>query len=231
MQQLLLDVFTPPAPSLSNFVVGDNAELVLQLNQMVQASSQENSLYICGPTGSGKSHLLKALANAFNVPVLSGKNRLVWRGQSDVLILDDVQYLTDYSQVQLFNAFNESRQSGHPRHIVVSGHVPTSQLQLREDLTSRLAWGLSYRIAQLSDDQKQTALNNTAKARGLNLAHEVITFVLTHFQRDMGSLSAVLDGIDQFSLEQQKPVSLHLLRQWMRRREALLIKNHNDVNH
>jgi len=65
----------------------------------------------------------------------------------------------------------------------------------------------------------------TAQEKGLALDEEVIEYALTHFQRDMGSLSALLNGLDEFSLEQQKPVSLSLMRQWMKKREGLILKN------
>ena len=225
MHQLLLDVFTPPEPNLKNFVAGDNEELMSQLKAMIEGTLAEAVVFVFGQNGCGKTHLLRGLAQALSIPVLSGRDRLVWRDQYPVLIIDDVQLLTPYSQVQLFNALNESRMNGKPRYVLMAANAHPNQLTVREDLKSRMTWGLSYRVAPLSDEQKQTALMATAHARGLNLASEVVEFALTHCQRDMGSLSALLDGLDQFSLEQQKPVSLHLLRNWMRRREALVVKN------
>jgi DnaA family protein len=225
MQQLLLDVFTPPEPTLSNFVCGNNAELLAQLNAMTSGRSEEPTLFIFGSSGSGKSHLLNALSRQWNIPVISGKSRLVWRNQNRVILLDDAQYLSPYSQVQLFNAFNEARSSGLPKHIIVAADAHTSQLKLRVDLASRMSWGLTYRLEPLSDDQKRKVLMTTAHEKGLALDEEVIEYALTHFQRDMGSLSALLNGLDEFSLEQQKPVSLSLMRQWMKKREGLILKN------
>jgi DnaA family protein len=225
MQQLLLDVFTPPDPSLGNFVPGNNAELLAQMQAMADGRSEETTLFVYGGPGCGKTHLLEALSAHWNVPVLSGKNRLVWRNQSRAILLDDAQHLTPYSQVQLFNAFNEARSSGLPKHIIVTANQHTSQLKLRVDLLSRMGWGLNYRLDPLSDAQKRQVLLSTAQTKGLDLDDEVIEYALIHFQRDMGSLSALLNGLDQFSLEQKKPVSLYLLRQWMKRREGLVVKN------
>ena len=152
MQQLLLDVFTPPAPSLENFVAGSNAELLAQMQAMLNGTSEESTLFIYGSAGSGKSHLLHAMSAAWNIPVLSGKTRLVWRNQHRVILLDDAQHLTPYSQVQLFNAFNEARASGLPKHIILTANQHTSQLKLRTDLISRMSWGLNYRLDPLTDD-------------------------------------------------------------------------------
>jgi DnaA family protein len=225
MQQLLLDVFTPPAPSLQNFLPGNNCELLTQVSKLAKGELAETSIFIYGGSGSGKSHLMAALGQSLNQPVLSGKDRFVWRDQVNVLLIDDVEYLTPYSQVQLFNAFNDARSELLPKYIVLSANGPANQIGLREDLASRMAWGLSYRITPLSDEQKQQALLATAHSRGLNLSSEVLDFALIHFKRDMGSLSAVLNGLDQFSLEQHKPVSLNLLRAWMRKRESLVVRN------
>jgi DnaA-homolog protein len=64
----------------------------------------------------------------------------------------------------------------------------------------------------LSDDEKITALNQAAASRGFTLAPGVLPYLITHFRRDMPSLSAMLDALDRYSLETQRPVTLPLLR-------------------
>jgi DnaA family protein len=95
---------------------------------------------------------------------------------------------------------------------------------VREDLRTRISAGLCLPIQPLSDEEKTFALQNIAKARGLTLSAEVVEYALRYFQRDMGSLMAVMDGLDRFSLEQHKPVSVYLLREWMKRREGLVVR-------
>ncbi|MFN7835186.1 MAG: HdaA/DnaA family protein [Burkholderiaceae bacterium] len=224
-QQLLLDVFTPPPARLDNFLTGDNAELLAQVRQHAVGTAIDRTLFIHGPSGCGKSHLLKALAAHWRVPAIDGRERFGWRRQAAYLLVDDVQHLSSYSQVQLFNAINEARNDGMPQYVVMTGDARPEALGVRDDLGSRLAWGLCYALAPLSDAQKSAALQAAAAARGLHLSDEVIDFAQYHFRRDMGSLLAVLDGLDQFSLEQHKPVSLNLLRAWMKRRASLVIRN------
>ena len=77
---------------------------------------------------------------------------------------------------------------------------------------ARMGWGLVYQIHGLSDDEKIAALTQAAEARGLTLSASVLPYLLSHFKRDMRSLSTMLDALDQYSLETQRPVTLPLLR-------------------
>lgn len=226
MQQLLLDVFTPPRPSLGNFLVGQNAQVLHVLKELAKAKGPSPFVYIWGPAGCGKSHLLRAVAQGLKCTVLQGSDRFVFRPVETSLLIDDIGELTPYSQVQLFNAFNSNLEGQLPRIILLAGDHHPADLKLREDLQSRIEAGLCLRIAPLSDEEKTEALQRIAQSRGLELSNEVTDYALRYFHRDMGSLTALLDGLDRFSLEQKKPVSVHLLRHWMRRRESLVVREH-----
>ncbi|HEX4917768.1 MAG TPA: DnaA regulatory inactivator Hda, partial [Limnobacter sp.] len=226
MQQLLLDVFTPPRPTLGNFLVGQNAQVVHALKSLLQGQALSQFVYLYGPPGCGKSHLLRALGEQLGTVVLPGQQRFVFRPSTSALLVDNIEQLTPYSQVQLFNAFNQAMASGEPSAIVLCGQEPTATLPLRDDLRTRIEAGLCLRVHPLSDDDKQAALQQVAKARGLQLSDEVVEYALRYFQRDMGSLMAVMDSLDRFSLEQQKPVSVNLLRHWMKRRESLVVREY-----
>lgn len=226
MQQLLLDVFTPPRPTLSNFLIGQNGQLVHELRELINMKGTSPFVYIYGPSGCGKSHLLRGVASQLGVNVLEGGNRFVFRPTEQALVIDNIDRLTPYSQVQLFNAFNSSMAENKPGKIVLAGELPTIELKLRDDLRTRIEAGLCLRVQPLSDQEKHEALQATAQSRGLQLSEEVIEYALRYFQRDMGSLMAVMDGLDRFSLEQQKPVSVNLLRHWMKRRESLVIREY-----
>jgi DnaA family protein len=91
---------------------------------------------------------------------------------------------------------------------------------LREDLRTRLGWGLIYELHGLSDEEKLDALSKSAESRGLSLSPGVLPYLLTHFRRDMPSLSAMLDALDRYSLETQRPITLPLLRELLQSGEA-----------
>lgn len=191
MKQLALGISPPPQPTLDNFVPGSNAELLTRLRELQAGKFADNVLYLWGETGSGKSHLLRACA---------GLNPA-----------DDVEKLDEASQIGLFNRINEARQSGGT--ILAAGNAPPAQLPLREDLKSRLAWGLVYQVKLLSDEERSTYLRGEAARRGMQMPDEVIAYLLTRMRRDLRSLNAILDRIDQVSLELKRPITLPLVRE------------------
>jgi DnaA family protein len=79
-------------------------------------------------------------------------------------------------------------------------------------LATRLAWGLTYQIHPLSDEEKAQALKNHAAARGMKLPDEVIDYCLRYLRRDLPNLMATLEALDEWSLTEKKPVTVPLLR-------------------
>lgn len=134
MKQLLLDIQPAPAQTLDNFVIGHNAEALASIQHLLTDSAESSFIYLWGPTGSGKSHLLTAAHNL------------------GVYIADDVHLLDSAAQVDLFNTYNQLKASGS-KLIAAGLHAP-SQMQLRDDLATRLAWGLVYQLQPLTDKEK-----------------------------------------------------------------------------
>ena len=198
MRQLALKISPPPQPTLDNFVPGANAELLVRLREFQENKLKENILYLWGDAGSGKSHLLRACA---------GSN-----------VVDDVQILDEPSQIALFNAINEARHSGGK--VLAAGNAPPPLLPLREDLKSRLAWGLVYHVKPLTDEERATYLRAEAQRRGMRVPDEVIGYLQTHVRRDLPTLLAILDELDRTSLELKRPVTLPLARDALREMEA-----------
>jgi DnaA-homolog protein len=192
MRQLALQISPPPQPSLENFIAGSNQELLARLRALRDGQPGESIVYLWGDAGSGKSHLLAASA------------------RDGLVVADDVERLDEHQQISLFNAINEARDSGGA--VLAAGHAPPAQLALREDLKSRLAWGLVYQLKALSDDERSAFLRAEAARRGMQLPEEVIAYLLARIRRDMRSLNAVLDRLDRVSLELKRPITLPLAR-------------------
>ena len=217
MSQLLLDIVPESQPTLDNFVVGRNLELLSALRHALAGSSSERCFYVWGETGSGKSHLLQACVRAAldarhsafyahgSVPPLS-----MDMGAA-VVAVDDVEQLDAAAQIELFNLYNQMRESGGM--LLVSGKESALHLKLRGDLRTRLGWGLVYQVHGLSDEEKALALSQHARAKGFDLSPEVTQYLLRHGRRDLPNLLAALDALDAHSLSLHRAPSVPLLKE------------------
>ncbi len=198
MKQLLLDIQPPSAPTLENFIPGSNAEALHSLKMAIDGANEARFIYVWGAPGSGKSHLLQAchdLALERNLPLG---------------VVDDVNTLDEEAQIELFNYFNQLRASGGM--LITSGNAAPTQMGLRDDLATRLAWGLVYQLHPLSDEEKAQALKTHAKERGMKLPDDVVDYCLRYLRRDLPTLMAVLNALDKWSLTEKKPVTVPLLK-------------------
>ena len=209
MKQLLLDFTRAPAPTFANFIPGGNAELLHVLSGAVRGELPDRVMYLWGERAAGKTHLLKAFAEASG-----GRARYVPAqdfmdaAAAPMFAVDDVEQLTDEEQVTLFNAYNEKTFE----FLLVSAPAAPKDVSLRRDLATRLATGLTYRVLPLSDDEKSAALTAHARQRGFTIPEEVTAYLLNHARRDMGSLIGALDSLDRYSLETGRPVTVPLLK-------------------
>ena len=195
MQQLLLELAPLPEPALDNFVPGRNGAALHALREIARGSVAERFIYLWGEPGSGRSHLLRGLKLAAG---------------DGVVVADDVQALSPDEQIGLFDEYNRVRASGGA--LVASGNATPAHLALREDLRSRLAWGLAFQLHPLSDEEKAAALREHARGRSLDLSEDIVAYLLRHARRDMASLIGILDALDRYSLEHKRAVTLPLVR-------------------
>ena len=214
MSQLLLDITPDWWPTLDNFVAGGNLELLSGLRHALQNKNGERMFYIWGEHGCGKSHLLQAIIGAAQAT----EHRAVYARRSvpdvcSVVAMDDVEKLSDHAQIDLFNLYNQMRDSGGM--LLVSGKEAPQHLSVRKDLRTRLGWGLVYQLRGLSDEEKAIALERHAKIKGYRLPKEVTQYLLRHGRRDLPSLMGMLDALDAHSLSLHRPPSVPLLKQIM----------------
>jgi DnaA-homolog protein len=200
-RQLPLEISPPAEPAFDNFIAGANAEALERVRALAAGTLREAIVYLWGEPGSGRSHLLRAAA----------------RANPGLVVADDVESLDPAAQQALFIAINAARDGQAP--VLASGGAPPAALALREDLRTRLAWGLVYQLKPLSDAEKALHLRAEGVRRGLRLSDEVVWYLLHHLPRDVSSLNAVLDRLDRHALASQRAVTLPLVR------EALSDKN------
>lgn len=211
MTQLTLDLLQPLQPTLDNFVAGRNAEALAALRALRQHRLAERIVYLWGMPGSGRSHLLAALAAAADAYRWTAGSAVERPG---IALVDDVERLDAATQIALFNRLNAVR-AETACAAVVAGAGPPAQLALREDLRSRLAWGYVYQLHPLSDDEKTAALQAHAASRGVRFDADVIPFLLAQLPRDMRTLVAALDTLDAWALARKRALTLGLAREWL----------------
>lgn len=221
MKQLLLDLNEPQAPTLDNFAAGQNQELLHVLRQFFTRSSKEHFLYLWGLPTSGKTHLLHALTqNESGSPARYIDARHATREQMtaeplcQLYLLDNCEQLNPEQQIDAFALFNQIREQGG--FLVSSGNVAPAILPVREDLRTRMGWGLIYQLHALTDADKITTLQQLAQQRGWRLAPNILPWLITHYRRDMRSLHQALAALDQCSMETQRKMTLPLLREVLR---------------
>jgi DnaA family protein len=205
MKQLLLDIQPAATPTFENFVLGANAEAIHQLMAACTMPANGNAqqfIYIWGETGSGKSHLIAACQAA----------------KATVICIDNVHIINDAAQIELFNRYNQIRDHNAldgnlAQTLIVSGYAAPTQMGLRDDLATRLAWGLTYKLQPLTDEEKALALLSHAQSRGMRLPAEVIEYCLRYLRRDLPTLIATINALDLWSLTTKKPMTVPMLRQ------------------
>jgi DnaA family protein len=220
-RQLLLDVVPATAPTLDNYIAGPNALAAAA----VAALAPGHALYLWGAAGSGRSHLLRAAAERGTGEYIGAgtmATRLRELAQLEpsrplpaIIAIDDVHTLDDDCQAALFALYNRWRESAATSNafaLLLAGDRAPLTLPLREDLRTRLGWDLVIRLEPLSDADKLSALTALATARGLPLGPEVISWMLTHHERDIRRLTALLDALDRYSLATRRPITIPLLR-------------------
>jgi DnaA family protein len=220
-RQLLLDVVPATPPTLDNYIAGANALAA----GAVAALAPGRALYLWGAAGSGRSHLLRAAADRGIGEYLGADTtatRLRELAQLEptqplpaTIAIDDVHKLDADRQAALFALYNRWRESAATSHafaLLLAGDRAPLALPLREDLRTRLGWDLVIRLEPLSDTDKLSALTAQAAARGLPLGPEVISWMLTHYERDIRRLTALLDALDRYSLATRRPITIPLLR-------------------
>jgi DnaA-homolog protein len=221
MRQIPLALGPDPNPTFDTFLAGRNDAAVEHLQQL---RAGDAPVLLWGESGSGKSHLLGAVAAR-----LQAAGRIVawfgpgqarpWQlpGDAAVVLLDDVHALDADEQAEAFRLFVEAVTQAVP--VVAAGRCPPVDLPLRDDLRTRLGWGHVFELHALGEPEARAVLRREADRRGLLLSDEVMGYLMTRHARDLKSLMALLLELDTFGLATGRPVTLPLLRRLLAEQE------------
>lgn len=214
MQQIPLAIGPEHLPTFDTFLAGPNSEALEHLRSGAPTTAP---IYLWGPAGCGKTHLLRAWAHAAQqdgqrVGWFDAGDAVPWPLAADWtrIVIDDCERLDDEAQHAAFRVFVEAASQGV--QVAAAGRMPPIDLPLRDDLRTRLGWGHVFALRPLSEPETRAALRREADRRGILLSDDVINHLLTHFDRDLSSLMNLLDRLDRFSLARSRHVTIPLLR-------------------
>lgn len=218
MKQIALDIGLARGPTLASYCAGPN-EAALRHLQLWGGSPTRSPVptYLWGAGGSGKTHLLKAVAESLREQGAAAG----WLDASvseppefserwAVVLLDDVHLYTAVQQHAAFNWFVNAQSL--QRGVLAAGALPPADLRLREDLRTRLGWGHVFHLQVLSEPERRAVLRQAADARGVFLGDEVMDFMLTRFSRDLGSLMHLLEQLDGYALQTKRAITIPLIK-------------------
>lgn len=226
--QLSLGMRLRDDATFANYYPGANAVTLGYVEHACDTEDQwiDSVLYIWGPAGVGRSHLLQAAClrveerggRALYLPLAElaehGPQLLDNVEFCDLLCLDDIQAVAGrrHWEEALFHAFNRLRDAG--KQLLIAANAAPRELGVElPDLQSRLSLALVFQLHELSDDDKLRALQLRASRRGLRLPDDVGRFILARSVRSMTVLFDTLEQLDHASLQAQRKLTIPFLKE------------------
>ena len=221
--QLPLSLRTPPDQRLDAF---HGQPAVRDAVRAAARGEQRDWLYLSGPAGSGKTHLLLAACaeagaagrRAAYLPLAAFAGALadVLPAQegADLVCLDGLEAIAGQraDEEALFHFHNRARAGGTMLLYAARGNPAALGLGL-PDLATRLGQCTRFTLEALDDDGRRELLRQRAARRGLQLDDAVMDYLMRRSERDLASLTALLDRLDKASLAEQRRITIPFLRQ------------------
>ena len=221
MRQLPLSVRLTDHARFENFLAGPNQQVMGELEALV-VPGRAGLTWLCGPTGSGKTHLLQALCaragpEAHYLPIsqlesLGAAALADWQG-ARWLCLDDAATIAGRAEWEraLFALYRDCEERGAVL-LLAAREAPTELPFTLADVGSRCVAGQRLTLRNLDESQQCAALRLRAQHRGFELPDDTARFLQRRLPRDMATLFAVLDELDLAALEAQRRLTIPFIR-------------------
>jgi DnaA family protein len=213
----------PPDQRFETYVAAPAGALA-QLRALAQVTNAD-WLYLAGPAGVGKTHLALAVCAAAEavgrraafLPLKAASGRLqgaLDAFHGDVIALDGLDAIAGMrdDEIALFDFHNRARNDGIT--VLYTAQATPDGLALSlPDLRSRLGQCTRITLSPLDDEGRREVLRERAQRRGLVLDDPALDWLLRRVDRDLASLTALLDRLDRASLAAQRRITVPFLRQ------------------
>ena len=197
MDQLLLNILPVPQKNFKNFVAGKNIEIVTSLQAFNNDSDSTQLIFLWGPEGSGKSHLIDSLTN------------------TNIKKIEDIQQFNLDQYRELFMLINDIK-SYNKKLIITCDRSPDELNEIDEDLLSRLKWGLVFNLSPLTDEDKFQIIKIKSQENGYHIDDKVINYCLCHLRRDIHTLINTFQALDEWSLKSKRGITINLIKDLQR---------------
>ncbi|WP_392561227.1 DnaA inactivator Hda [Orbus sturtevantii] len=220
-----MPVSLPDTETFTSFYTGDN---LLLLNYLKETLSKSGFcfLYVWSAFLSGKTHLLHASCHYLShldkrisyIPLeqylLLEPDILLGLDDYDLVCLDNIDKIAGNRawEEAIFDLFNRLLENNNSK-LLITGNAPPKQIPfILPDLISRLEWGQVYQLKELNDEDKLYALQLRALLRGFELPTDVGLFLLKRVDRDMKTLSNLLDKLDKMTITAQRKLTIPFIK-------------------
>ncbi len=222
-----------------NFVVGPSNRFAFAASQAVAESPAKayNPLFIYGPVGLGKTHLMQAITQEIQIkhPNLkicyisseqftneminsirhrtSEAFRLKYRN-IDVLLIDDIHFIAgkESTQEEFFHTFNALHD--HRKQIIICSDRPPKEIaHLEERLVSRFAWGLITDIQPPDFETRVAILRKKLALESVKVPDDVLMFIAQEIKTNIRELEGALIRVVAYALLEDKIISLQMAKQ------------------
>ena len=232
-----------PKYTFDSFVIGPSNQLAAAASRAVadNPGGKYNPLFIYGGVGLGKTHLLHAIGhqiqaqhpswrilylktetfmNEYINQVRTGRIeefRAKYRDSTDVLLMDDIQYLggKERTQDEFFHTFNALFES-HRQIVVTADKYPHEIPDLEERIRSRFQWGLIADIQAPELETRIAILQKKAEYDKIDLPSEVSHYLAAHIKSNVRELEGLLIRVAAFASLQQRPITVEFVQETLK---------------
>ena len=211
--QLVCDYEFSAENTFASFVAGGNSMLITALHGAVAGDPSSSIVYFYGDHGTGRTHLVKSVLRECedrrrSAVLISMTDRfrispkMLSRAKEDVILIDDVDQVAGDTEWEnaIYEIVNSGKNVSGQRLVVSSLTRQAASGFARKDIVTRLSWGVTFHVEELSDDDKIRALELRAGLRGMKLTDETARFMITRLPRSMTDLMSSL-ALLEHSLE------------------------------
>jgi chromosomal replication initiator protein len=226
-----------------SFVIGPSNQLAAAASRAVadNPAGKYNPLFVYGGVGLGKTHLLHAIGHQIQAQHPSWRilymktetfmnefinqvrnNRIEefrhkYRDNTDVLLMDDIQYLggKERTQDEFFHTFNCLFES-HRQIVVSADKYPHEIPDLEERIRSRFQWGLIADIQPPELETRIAILAKKAEYDKIDLPDEVAHYLAAHIKSNVRELEGLLIRVAAFASLQQRPITIEFVQETLK---------------